>query len=360
MEKPKRSLYTSGIVALLLLIVGLLAGCQLNGAGTTTSSPSGASEPGVAQEDSMREAVVARVRPSVVQINVATARGGGLGSGVIIDKNGYIVTNNHVVEGAQKMNVVLFNGETVSAQITGTDPMDDLAVVKIGSPNIKLAAANIGDSATLKVGQAVLAMGNPLGITQTVTSGIVSALDRNVSEGPNGATLPHTIQTDAAINPGNSGGALVDLQGDLVGIPTLTAIDPEFKTPANGVGFAIPSDRVKFIVPQLISAGRVLHTGRAALGVQVASVDPVVASQNNLPVDHGAFIASVTSGGPAAQAGLKVGDIIVQISNQAINDAPALGDVLLNSNPGSIVPVHFYRGNQQMTANVKLGELSAG
>jgi S1-C subfamily serine protease len=212
----------------------------------------------------------------------------------------------------------------------------------------------------LKVGQTVLAIGNPLGITQTVTSGIVSALDRNVSEGPNGTTLPGTIQTDSAINPGNSGGALVDLQGGLVGIPTLTAIDPEFKTPANGVGFAIPSNRVKFIVPQLISAGRVLHTGRAALGVQVASVDPVVASQNNLPVDHGAYIASVVPGGPAAKAGLKVGDIIVQVGNQPISDAVSLGNAMLNSSPGSVVQVHFYRGNQQMTVNVTLGELSAG
>jgi S1-C subfamily serine protease len=361
MDKPERSAnYVSGFVALVLLMVGLFASCQAGGAGTSTSSQSSASASSLSAEDSMREAVVARVRPSVVQINVVTANGGGLGSGVIIDKRGYIVTNDHVVAGAKKMNIALFDGETVPAQITGADPLDDLAVVKIGSTRTALAVANIGDSATLEVGQTVLAVGNPLGITQTVTSGIVSALDRTVSEGHNGATLPNTIQTDAAINPGNSGGALVDLRGDLVGIPTLTAIDPEFKTPANGVGFAIPSDRVKFIMPQLIRAGRVLHTGRAALGVQVASVDSVVAAQNNLPVDHGAYIASVTSGGPAAKAGLKVGDIIVQIDNQPIGDTVALGNVLLNSSPGSTVQVHFYRGNQQMMVNVTLGELSAG
>jgi putative serine protease PepD len=360
MDKPARSInYASGIVALFFLIVGLFAGCQLGGASTSTSSPSSSSAPSAADEDSIREAVIAKVRPSVVQINIITARGGGVGSGVIIDPRGYIVTNNHVVEGAQNVEVVLFSGEKVSAEITGTDPLDDLAVVKIGTPRVHLAVANLGDSATLKVGQTVLAIGNPLGITQTATSGIVSALDRNVSEGSS-IILPHAIQTDAAINPGNSGGALVDLQSDLVGIPTLTAIDPQFKTPANGVGFAIPSNRVKFITPQLISAGRVVHTGRAALGIQVASVDPIVASQNNLPVDHGALIASVNPGGPAAKAGLKVGDIIVQINNQAVSDAPSLGEVLLNSNPGSVVQVHFYRGNQQMTANVTLGELSAG
>src|SRR5207247_3888284 len=131
----------------------------------------------------------------------------------------------------------------------------------------------VGDSAKLQVGQEVLAIGNPLGITQTVTNGIVSALNRNVSEGPNGAIIPNAIQTDAPINPGNSGGALVDLQGNLVGIPTLTAIDPEFKTPANGVGFAIPSNRVKLIAEQIINTGKVTHTGRAALGVSVTSVN---------------------------------------------------------------------------------------
>ena len=149
------------------------------------------------------------------------------------------------------------------------------------------------------------------------------------------------------------------MQGNLVGVPTLTAIDPEFKTPANGVGFAVPSDRVKFIAPQLINEGRVSHTGRAALGIQTGSIDPVVAGQNNLPVDHGALIASVTPGGPADKAGLRVNDIIVQIDNQPISDTSSLGDVLLNSNPGSAAKVHVYRGSQQITANVTLGELPA-
>jgi S1-C subfamily serine protease len=361
MNKAVRSMNdVAGFVALILFIVGLFTSCQPGSASTATPPASNASSSSLSEEDNLREMVVAKVRPSVVQINVLTAKGEGLGSGVIIDKRGYIVTNDHVVAGAQKMSVTLFDGEEVLAQITGVDPLDDLAVVKIGSTRTRLAVASVGDSATLKVGQTVMAVGNPLGITQTVTSGIVSALDRTVSEGPNGTTLPHTIQTDAAINPGNSGGALVDLQGDLIGIPTLTAIDPEFKTPANGVGFAIPSDRVKFIVPQIIGTGRVLHTGRAALGIQVASVDPVVAAQNNLPVDYGAYIASITPGGPAARAGLKVGDIIVQIDNQSVSDAASLGDALLNSSPGSTVQIHIYRGNQQMNVTVTLGEVPAG
>src|SRR2546427_3956588 len=137
-----------------------------------------------------------------------------------------------------------------------------------------MTVATLGDSSQLRVGQEVLAIGNPLGITQTVTNGIVSALGRTISEGQGGATISDAIQTDAPINPGNSGGALVDLQGNLVGIPTLTAIDPEFNTPAYGVGFAIPSNRVKLIVPQIIQNGHVTHTGRAALGISGATVNP--------------------------------------------------------------------------------------
>src|SRR6202011_3902009 len=158
----------------------------------------------------------------------------------------------------------------------------------------------------LQVGQDVLAIGNPLGITQTVTNGIISALGRNVNE-QNGAIIPNAIQTDAPINPGNSGGALVDLQGNLIGIPTLTAIDPQFNTPANGVGFAIPSNRIAFIVPQIIQKGVVTHTGRAVLGIGATSVDASLAAQDNLSVNHGALIRSLLSGGPAQSAGLQVG-----------------------------------------------------
>jgi S1-C subfamily serine protease len=140
-------------------------------------------------------------------------------------------------------------------------------------------------------------------------------------------------------------------------VPTLTAIDPQFRTPANGVGFAIPVNRVKFIAPQLIKNGRVVQTGRAALGVQVATVDAVVAQQNQLPVDHGAIITSVTQGGSAAQAGLKAGDIIVQVDNTPIVDTSSLSDVLISKSPGDTVRVTVYRGNQQLTVSVKLGEL---
>ncbi|HLI87657.1 MAG TPA: trypsin-like peptidase domain-containing protein [Ktedonobacteraceae bacterium] len=356
----RRGLPTSVITTLAFVAVfcmGLFAGCQLGGntqPGTAASSPNtGIPVPAVGGSnlDQVREAVANKIRPSVVQVNVQTQQGGGLGSGVIIDRRGYIVTNNHVIDKAQAVQILFFNGKTLPAQIVGTDPLDDLAVLKVNPSGQSLVVATLGDSSKLAVGQEVMAVGNPLGITQTVTNGIVSALGRTVSN------IPDAIQTDAPINPGNSGGALVDLQGDLVGIPTSAAIDPEFKTPANGVGFAVPVNRVKFIVPQIIQSGKVTNTGRAALGVSVTDVDPVLAEQNRLAVDHGVLIVDVDANGPAAQAGLKPGDVIVGIGNVAVNDVSTLGDALLQHKPGDTVPVHIYRGNQQMTVNVRLGEL---
>jgi S1-C subfamily serine protease len=361
------------LVVLLAVIfgVGLFAGWQFGRTSANSGTGNvGTLEPGAAPTatvpalssnniEAVREAVIAKVKPTVVQVNVTTGNGSAIGSGVIIDRRGYIVTNNHVVSGAQTIQVVLYDGTKLTAKLTGTDPADDLAIIKITPPS-NMAVATIGDSSKLQVGQDVLAIGNPLGITQSVTNGIVSALNRTVSEGQGGSTIPNAIQTDAPINPGNSGGALVDMQGNLIGIPTLTAIDPEFNTPANGVGFAIPSNRVSFVAPQIIANGHVIHTGRAALGVQVISVDSTLAAQDNLSVDHGALIANVVSGGAADTAGLKTGDVIVQIDNNQITDTNTLGSVLATHNPGDTVAVHIYRGNQQLTINVKLGELQAG
>lgn len=379
---PRRSgsrVRTGAIIALTLVLalvfgVGLFAGWQFGRGGAspaTGNSSVGTLQPGATPAvtvppltgnniDAVREAVIAKVRPSVVEVNVSTPGGSGIGSGVIVDRRGYIVTNNHVVNNARSIEVVLYNGTRLQAQLVGTDPADDLAVLKVTPPSSGLTVATLGDSSKLQVGQDVLAIGNPLGITQTVTSGIVSALGRSVSEGQGGATIPNAIQTDAPINPGNSGGALVDLQGNLVGIPTLTAIDPEFNTPANGVGFAIPSNRVAFIVPQIIANGSVTHTGRAYLGVNLASVDATLVAQDNLAVNHGAFVANVVSGSPAASAGLQSGDVIVQIGNSPVNDVQSLSDILVNSSPGQTVALKIYRGNQQLTVNVTLGELPAG
>jgi S1-C subfamily serine protease len=376
-SRPRsKGLRTGAIFVLTLVLVivfgvGLFAGWQFGRTSTSTLEPNvGQLQPGTGgvatvppltanNEDTVREAVIAKVRPAVVEVNVTLGNGAGIGSGVIIDRRGYIVTNNHVVNGAQTITVVLYDGTRLTGQLVGTDPADDLAVVKINTSK-NLTVATLADSSKLRVGQEVLAIGNPLGITQTVTNGIISALGRSVSEGQGGATIPDAIQTDAPINPGNSGGALVDMQGNLVGIPTLTAIDPEFNTPASGVGFAIPSNRVNFIVPQIIANGSVTHTGRAVLGVQVQDVDSTLAAQDNLSVDHGVYIGAVVPNSAADHAGLQVGDVIVQIDNNAINDLSSLSDYLATKNPGDKVAVHIYRGSQQLTVNVTLGELQAG
>lgn len=255
-------------VALLILLlagifsIGLFAGWQFSrtsGAAGSNSTSNTTTASVTATVETSQEAAIAKIKAAVTEIDVTTQSGSAIGSGVIIDQRGYIVTNNHVVSGAQSITVVLADGTRLPAQLVGTDATDDLAVVKITTSQ-KLTVATLGNSSTLKVGEDVLAIGNPLGINESVTQGIISALGRTVSEGSGGATITNAIQTDAAINPGNSGGALIDLQGNLIGIPTLGAIDTEFNTPANGVGFAIPSNRIAVVVPQLIATGHVLVT----------------------------------------------------------------------------------------------------
>ncbi len=343
------------LLALVLLGVGLFIGTQIGKSGSNTAqAPTTQSASAI---NALPEQIAATFRQSVVQINVVTEKGDGLGSGTIIDSRGYIVTNYHVISGEKQIQVELYNGTHVPAQLTGIYPPDDLAVIKI-APTPHMAVAKIGDSSQLNVAEYVMAIGNPLGITQTVTSGIVSALGRNIPAGP-GVLIADAIQTDAAINPGNSGGALVDLHGDLIGVPTLTIVNPTFNSPASGVGFAIPSNRVKFIAPQLIQNGRVTNTGRATLGVNTVSVDAAVATQMNLSINQGALIVTIASNGPAAQAGLQTGDVITRLGNEAVPNSQALANALLLTNPGNTVAVQVYRGGKQLTINATLSELTA-
>jgi putative serine protease PepD len=251
------------VVLLLIFGTGLFAGWQFSRATTTTASTSSATTTATTSTASSQatattlqaeqEAVIAKDKAAVVEVDVTLSNGQAIGSGDIINSQGYIVTNNHVVSGAQSIEVVLSDGTHLTAQLVGTVPADDLAVLKITTTK-SLTVIQLGNSSQVQVGEEVLAIGNPLGINETVTSGIVSATGRTVSEGQGGATITNAIQTDAPINPGNSGGALIDLQGNLVGIPTLGAVDPEFNTPANGVSFAIPSNTVATVVNQIISS----------------------------------------------------------------------------------------------------------
>jgi S1-C subfamily serine protease len=360
-QRPSRGGFST--IAIILLVValilvlgaGLLAGWEF-GRNNATSSTPGTGSQATTSQDAAVITTAQEFQPSVVQINVTTEKGSGLGSGTIIDSRGYIVTNYHVVEGAKSIMVELYDGTQLPGKLTGTDPFDDLAVVQI-TPPPHMDVATLGDSSKLQVGQTVIAIGNPLGITQTVTGGIVSALGRDISEGKGGGYILNSIQMDAAINPGNSGGALVDLKGDLVGVPTLTIINPQFESPASGIGFSIPSTRVEFIVPQLIQSGKVTDSGLGYLGIEGTTVTPKIAAQNQFPVNEGVLVVKVVSGGPADQAGLKVGQIIVQIDNTPVTDISELNNYVLSKTPGTQVTLQVYQGNQKQTVKVTLGTL---
>ena len=283
--------------------------------------------------------VVKAVSPSVVQIENSV----GLGSGVVFDDNGNIVTNAHVVGTAKTFTVTTSNGKSYSAKLVGSFPPDDLAVVKVSAATLKPAV--FADSSKLQVGDVALAIGNPLGLRSSVTEGIVSAIRGAVPEG-NGNTLPSVVQTSAAINPGNSGGALVDLDGRVIGVPTLAATDPQLGGSAPGIGFAIPSNSVKKIADQLIANGRVVRSGRAYLGVRVATI-----------VGGGVLVAAIVPGGPAAKAGIKAGDVVLAVNGQPTPTADVLVSVLANLHPGQKVPVKLLRHGKKLSVTVTLGEL---
>ncbi len=248
------------LVLAIIFGVGLFAGLEYAGSSTgSTSSTATTSKSAVTTTttsssgstiETLQEAAIAKIEPAVVELDVTTTQGEQIGSGVIIDTKGDIVTNYHIVNGEESITAVLYNGSKVQAQLVGTNTADDLAVVRI-QPFANMTVAQIGDSSRLVVGQEVMAIGNPLGITETATKGIVSALNRSVAEST-GTTVSNAIQTDAAVNPGNSGGALINLQGQLIGIPTLTAVNTESNTAANGVSFAIPSNLVQTVVQQIL------------------------------------------------------------------------------------------------------------
>ena len=283
--------------------------------------------------------VIKSVNPDVVLIETDA----GLGSGVIYDNKGDIVTNAHVVGTSTTFKVTLSNGKSYDGTLVGSYTPDDVAVVRITSPG--LAPAVFGDSSKLQVGDVVLAMGNPLGLQSSVTEGIVSALSRQVSE-PSGNTLPDVIQTSAAINPGNSGGALVDLQGQVVGIPTLAATDPQLGGSAPGIGFAISSNRARTIADQLIATGHVTNSGRAYLGVQITDSA------------QGVLVAAVTPGGPAATAGIVAGDLILSVGGQSTPDTSTLLQVVSKLHPGDTTQVQVQTsGGTKNTVTLTLGQL---
>jgi S1-C subfamily serine protease len=310
----------SGVgLAAAVLVALLLAACGASAGSPAASTPSSSFK---LQSEYVK--LVQDVGPSVVLIETSV----GLGSGIIYDAQGDIVTNNHVVTGSQTFTVITSTGKQYPASLVGSFAPDDLAVIRIHATG--LHPATFANSSNLQVGDIVMAIGNPLGLQSTVSEGIVSAMRTAVPEG-NGVTLPSAIQTTAAINPGNSGGALIDLNEQVVGIPTLAATDPQLGGgSAPGIGFAIPSNTVTLIAKQLVANGSVSNSGRAALGAQVANTS-----------GHGALVTTVKSGGPAALAGIKVGDTITAIGGQSVTGAQAVADVLVALKAGQQVTVNL-------------------
>ena len=318
------------------------------------------------------ETVANNVKPAVVQITNMQAQVGafnqgaavpaGVGSGVIYDGSGHILTNDHVIAGAQQLQVSLPDKRSFPAEIVGEDPMTDLAVVQISGDN--LPTAQLGASSELQVGQWVVAIGNALALPggPTVTQGVVSATGRTVQEpgqtqNTAGPFLFDAVQTDAPINPGNSGGALVNLNGQVIGINTLVATQAEPGVAAQGIGFAIAIDTAKPIADQLVSTGHAVHP---YLGIAYGPLTPSLAARLGVNTTNGVVIGQVAPGSPAATAGLQPGDVITGVDGQPLDSESALAEALNKHTPGDSVTLRVVRGGQQQDVSVTLGTAPTG
>ena len=289
--------------------------------------------------------------------------GTATGSGFVVDKQGTIITNAHVVEGAREVQVRFDEDDDfVDAKLAGSDPSNDLAVLKIDPDDATLVPLPLGDSSKVAVGDAAIAIGNPFGFSRTVTTGIVSALQRQI-EAPNGFPIRNVIQTDASINPGNSGGPLLDGQGRVIGINSQIATGGS--SGSVGIGFAVPVNTAKEVLPQLKKGGEVQ---RAYLGIEMAELNDEIADDLNLPVKRGALIQTIVEGGPADDAGLRGGrtpagealvaggDVIVEVDGKKVESPDDVADAVGGKKPGDEVTIEYYRGDDKRSAEVKLGK----
>jgi putative serine protease PepD len=374
-RRPRRGVALLAAVAIAAGLVGGGAGAALTASmddnGTTATSPvsSGTSLQGASNKtstpaaDGSVEAVAAAVLPSVVSIEVTTAQGGGEGTGIVLSSDGLILTNNHVVadaaSGGGNISVTLNDGSTATASIVGRDPVTDLAVIQAKGVS-GLTKATLGSSADLAPGEQVVAIGSPLGLQGTVTSGIVSALNRPVRTGDatgteNASTVIDAIQTDAAINPGNSGGPLVNLQGQVVGINSAIAslgASAGSQSGSIGLGFSIPIDQARRVAKQLIDTGSATH---AQLGVSVRDAS----TSGSSTFSDGAAVAAVTAGGAADKAGLAAGDVITKVGDRSVDSADALIAAIRSHQPGDSVVLTYTHNGTETTSKVTLGSDSA-
>jgi S1-C subfamily serine protease len=315
-----------------------------------------------AAEEQLLISLYERVSFSVVNIAASTAFGGGTGSGFVLDTNGHIVTNNHVIEDAEQILVRFADDTLVEAELVGADADSDLAVIRVDMPADLLKPVHLGDSSMLRVGQRAIAVGNPFGLEQTMTTGIISALGRVVRQ-ESGFSLPLMIQTDAAINPGNSGGPLLNSRGEVIGVNTLIFSS---SGSSSGVGFAVPVNTVKRVVPSLIATGRYDDPW---LGISGLSITPVVAGALDLPVEQGILLQEVVAEGPADRAGLRDndqqvefdgallptgGDIVVAIDGVEVRDMDDLIVYLAETEVGQTVTLDIIRGGERQSISVIL------
>jgi S1-C subfamily serine protease len=289
--------------------------------------------------------------------------GEATGSGFVLNGSGYIATNAHVVSGAKDVQVSFGKSDPVQAKVVGTDLSTDLAVIKVDPSKVKLTTLPLGDSNKLHVGDPVVAIGNPFGYDDTVTTGIVSALGREI-QAPNNFSIDHTIQTDAAINPGNSGGPLLDQHGRVIGVNAQIATGGSGRGSV-GIGFAIPINLAKRILPELIKSGRVPH---AYIGVTTAQVSPTIVRDFNLPSSKGALVQAVEPGSPAAKAGLRAGktqtatgmvvggDLIVAVGGKQIDTPSDIAGSIATAKPGDTVTIEFFRGGTKKSVELTLAD----
>jgi len=388
MNARRSILRASGLVAVATL-GGLVAlgGVALTGGlgdGTTTvvrtsPAPAAAAPAAAAGGRLSISDIYDRAAPGVVQITSTSSPPAddlgtpsppsgsqqALGSGFVLDKAGHIVTNYHVIDGADTIEVSFSNQDTLTAKLVGSDPSTDLAVLRVETSSRGLRPLELGDSDTVRVGDPVIAIGNPFGLDRTATAGIVSALQRPITA-PNGYTIDHVIQTDAPINKGNSGGPLLNDRGKVIGVNSQISTGGS-ETGNVGIGFAVPSNTVKGIAAQLIDLGRV---DRAFIGIGGTTIEPELARQFRLSVDAGVLVERVGKATPAARAGLRAGtsdtvvagqsytlggDVIVAVAGRRVASLEGLRDALSTRKPGDVVELEIYRGNAQRTLEITLG-----
>ncbi|HXR13036.1 MAG TPA: trypsin-like peptidase domain-containing protein [Solirubrobacteraceae bacterium] len=373
------ALLGGGIVAAVMLLAGvgnttLKTVVQESAAGTPADAGAAAAGQLTPRQIYQRDApgvvyvtaTVIEQSQSPFQLFPTNSRGVNTGSGFVIDRNGTILTNAHVINGAVKITVAFANNQTVTAKVIGKDPDDDLALLKVNPDGLTLVPLPLGDSSTVEVGDPTFAIGNPFGLPRSLTTGVVSALQRSI-QAPNNFGIDNVIQTDAPLNPGNSGGPLINAQGQVIGINSQI----ETGTSGNGsvgIGFAIPINTALAVIPQIERTGKVTQ---GYLGITTIDVDPALATLH-LHSSYGALIQTIQSGSPAARAGLRAGDllttlpdgitqveqggdIIVAVDGRRISGATALENAIIADHPGQVVKLAIVRGTKQLTVTVKLG-----